>query len=100
MALPGFDLFYCETRAGRLPIQQGFCHAAETVVAIVQRGYQFLIGSQIPAAVPFQMAGKEVQNIAMDDLLRHLTGLRAARSPISEMTLGVNGYCLVAPIDA
>ncbi len=56
-------------------MQQHFCNHANAVVVIIECREELLIGTEVPSVVPLQMANKEVQRVAMSDVLRHLSQL-------------------------
>lgn len=73
--LPGIDTLFAGLWPGRTALQQHLCNNSNGVVAIVQRGKEFLIRGKIPPVVPLQMAREQIQRIALSDAIRHHGGL-------------------------
>lgn len=54
-------------------MKEDFGEDANIAVMIVECRKEFLVSRKVSCGVPFQMASKQVQSVAMRDVLRHVS---------------------------
>lgn len=95
--LPGIDTLFAGLWPGRTALQQHLCNNSNGVVAIVQRGKEFLIRGKIPPVVPLQWHANKYKGSrcpTLSDIMGGYTSWSGADSGVVRLPSGRILVCL------